>query len=334
MELPALSIIIPTYNSERCLKSCLESIKNQDYPQGKIEIIIADGGSKDRTVDIAKIYTKKIFQNTLKTGEAGKAVGFQNAKNEILVFIDSDNLLEGKDWLQKMVGPFQNKDIVGTEPLYYSYRKKDSYINRYSALMGMNDPICFFYKNYDRYNVLTKRWTGLRVTQQDKGGYILVELNEKNIPTIGANGFFIRRKALQMVFRGNYLFDIDIIYKLILLKQNTFAKVKVGIIHLFCNDISTFIRKQRRRINDYFYYQSNNMRAYPWKNQKGLFSFIFSTVLIVPLLYQAIKGFLRKRDVAWFFHPLACWITLMVYASGFMKAKFNKSKVERKNWRQ
>jgi glycosyltransferase involved in cell wall biosynthesis len=74
-KLPALSVVIPTYNSERTLRECLESIKNQDYPKNKIEIIIADGGSTDRTMEIARKYTNKNSQNLLRTGEAGKAVG-------------------------------------------------------------------------------------------------------------------------------------------------------------------------------------------------------------------------------------------------------------------
>ncbi len=47
-----ISIIIPTLNSARTLKDCLDSIAIQDYPKDKIEIIIADGGSTDDTMAI------------------------------------------------------------------------------------------------------------------------------------------------------------------------------------------------------------------------------------------------------------------------------------------
>ena len=75
MNIPTVSIVIPTYNSEATLEECLESIKKQDYPAEKTEIIIADGGSTDKTLEIAGKYTQNIFNNPLKTGEAGKAVG-------------------------------------------------------------------------------------------------------------------------------------------------------------------------------------------------------------------------------------------------------------------
>lgn len=47
-----ISIIIPTLNSAKTLKDCLASIAMQDYPKDKIEIIIADGGSTDGTLEI------------------------------------------------------------------------------------------------------------------------------------------------------------------------------------------------------------------------------------------------------------------------------------------
>jgi len=45
---PLVSVVIPTYNSEKTLKKCLESIKRQTYKN--IEIIVVDKFSKDRTV--------------------------------------------------------------------------------------------------------------------------------------------------------------------------------------------------------------------------------------------------------------------------------------------
>ena len=98
---PSISIITPTYNSAKTLASCLDSIKNQDY-KGDIEIIIADGGSTDSTLEIAQKYTDKIYPNPFKTGEAGKAAGVKHAKNEIIALIDSDNILPSRDWLSSM----------------------------------------------------------------------------------------------------------------------------------------------------------------------------------------------------------------------------------------
>ena len=315
-ELPSISIVIPTYNSERTLAQCLESIVGQDYPREKIEIIIADGGSKDKTLEIAeKFKVDKILHNPLRTGEAGKAVGLEAAKNEIMLFQDSDNILDRRDWLRKMVEPFGDLSIVGAEPLYYTYRKEDSLITRYCALLGMNDPLCLYLGNYDRYSYVTGKWTTLLVKTVDNGNYLLLELDERNIPTIGANGFLVRAEALKKVDSKPYLFDIDAVYQLIRMGQNNFAKVKIGIVHLFAGDVGTFMRKTYRRISDYLFYEKQRMRKYPWKrlSRLRLLNFALYTLLMIPIVRDSVKGYKKRPDRAWFFHLLACPLTSIIY---------------------
>ncbi len=331
-DLPTVSVVIPTYNSARTLMNCIESVKNQNYPMEKIEIIIADGGSTDNTLEIARKYTDKIYPNPLKTGEAGKAIGVKFSKGTIIALIDSDNILPTMDWLLSMTEPFNDKEIVGTEPLYYTYRKDDGYITRYCAMIGMNDPLSLFLGNYDRFSILTNKWTEISVTQEDKGNYLKIGLNEKNMPpSIGANGFLVRRDILVGCDISDYLFDIDIAYELLTQKKNKFAKVKVGIVHLFAGDVFTFIKKQRRRIKDYAYYKEQKLRKYPWGSlgKMKLLKFIIYTITILPLVSQLLRGYWRRQDRAWWFHVPACWITLFIYTNGYLKSMYNlKQKIE------
>src|SRR3989338_8867906 len=155
-EFPTISVITPTLNAGKVLEAELKSIREQDYPQEKIEIIIADGGSTDSTIDIAKRFDAKIVENHLKTGEAGKAVGVKHAQGDLVALIDSDNILPDPTWLRSMVQPFlDDPNIVASEPWRYTYRKEGGFIERYCALLGMNDPIVLFYGNYDRLSTLT-----------------------------------------------------------------------------------------------------------------------------------------------------------------------------------
>ncbi len=334
--LPSISIVIPVLNSERVLQGCLESIRSQDYPAHLVEVIIADGGSKDRSLDIAREYNAKIFQNPLKTGEAGKAVGLKKAQGDLVAFIDSDNLLPQKDWLLKMTQPFEDKDVLGAEPWEFTYRSEDGFIDRYCALLGVNDPICFFFGNYDKRNLLSGVWTELPIQQDDQGNWIKVTLSSHPIPTIGANGTIFRRQIMQGELAGDYFFDIDILACFMEKHPIHFAKVKIGIIHLFCgNSVRQFMRKQKRRIRDYLYYNELGVRKYPWKSQKkGLFKFLLSCFLVFPLIVQSFRGYFKKKDNAWFFHPLACWLTFIEYGSGTILNFFGIKGLTRNKWKQ
>ncbi|MFA5532019.1 MAG: glycosyltransferase family 2 protein [Candidatus Shapirobacteria bacterium] len=333
-----VSFIIPVLNAQKVLNSCLSSINKQKYPKSNYEIIIIDGGSTDKTLSIAKTYNSKIYKNPLKTAEAGKAVGIKQAKGQYICLIDSDNILPSTNWLKKMLFPLEeNNQIIGSEPIKFTYRKNSGFIERYSSLIGANDPYAFITGVYDRQNLINNKWTGLKIDQIDKKQYLEVILKPNtSIPTIGANGTIFRSNFLKKNLKSDYLFDIDIISQVINQTKEPllFAKVKIGIIHTFCeNSLSKFIRKQNRRITDYFYYQ--NLRQFNWDqtNKSGVLKYTLYTILIIPTLITSILGFIKKPDFAWFFHPFACLITLWMYTFTTIKYRLGLLKpLNRKTW--
>jgi glycosyltransferase involved in cell wall biosynthesis len=334
--LPSISILLPTLNAAKVLGKCLTSIKEQDYPKEKLEIIIADGGSTDATLDIISKFQIKVVDNPLKTGEAGKAMALKEAKNELVALIDSDNLLPDKKWLQKMVAPFSDPEISGSEPWEFTYRKDDSLVNRYCALIGANDPYCYFLGNYDKKSVLSGKWTGLVLTQKERGDYLKVKIEGKVLPTIGANGTIWRREVLKRALGDSrYLFDTDIPYLLAKKKPFWFAKVKIGIVHLYCPRLRDFYRKQKRRVQDFFHLEDKKEREETYQRQltKQL-TFILATIFVFPLVIQALKGYIKKPERAWFFHPVACLITLWLYGSETLLTKLRVPQIERKGWHQ
>lgn len=334
---PSVSVVIPTLNSERTLKSCLDSIKHQHYP-GYYEIIIADGGSSDNTIGIAKKFGAKIVSNYLKTAEAGKAVGAREAKGDLIAFVDSDNILISPNWIRRIVEPFtDDSEIIASEPVFFEYNRQDHWLTRYFALLGMGDPINLFLGNYDHFSNISGKWTELSIKYEEKKNYIVLILN-KILPTIGANGFMIRSPQLKNYLGRDYLFDIDILKEIISKEgEIKIAKVKIGITHLFSGNVFTFIRKQRRRIRDLLYYRKKGMRQLQLDKTRlfwGILKFIVATLIILPLLFQLTKGYLRKRDIAWLFHPLACWLTLYVYSWETLRFIFIKEEFNRNNWKQ
>jgi glycosyltransferase involved in cell wall biosynthesis len=83
----SVSIIIPTYNSEKTLSICLKSVKSQTYKN--IEAIVVDNFSKDRTIEIAKRANAKVCLVRAERGRA-KNLGMKKAMGDFICFIDSD----------------------------------------------------------------------------------------------------------------------------------------------------------------------------------------------------------------------------------------------------
>lgn len=313
-----MSIVIPVFNSASTLRSCLKSIFRQNYPKELVEVIVTDGGSTDKTLEIAREFDIKILFNPLRTGEAGKSVGLLAAKKDLVVFIDSDNILPSRNWLKRMVAPFENEDVVGTEPFAFTYRRFDPLISRYVALFGVCDPLQLYVGNRDRWNWVKQNWTDNTFHEIiDKGDYYVINLKKgRSIPCIGANGFVGKRRVLLDTDCKPYYFDIDVVYELAQRGHNKVAIVKLGIIHLHSNSVTTFMRKAYRRISDYLHFKRH--RKYPWvTTMKGINRFVISTVIMLPLVWEAVKGYRKKPDIAWFFHPLACLLVLMIYGISY-----------------
>ena len=111
--------------------------------------------------------------------------------------------------------------------------------------------------------------------------------------------------------------------------------MKVGIVHLYCRTIGDFYRKQKRRARDFFYLEKEEERRETYQRQAGRqFYFILTTITILPLIFQSIKGFIRKPDNVWLFHPFACLLTLWIYGSETILARLGRVQMDRKSWRQ
>ena len=88
---PLVSVVVPTFNSERFLERCLRSVRGQTYPN--VEVIVVDNYSRDKTREIAKKYADLVL---LKGGERSAQVNFgvRYARGKYVYRVDSDFVLE------------------------------------------------------------------------------------------------------------------------------------------------------------------------------------------------------------------------------------------------
>jgi len=90
---PDVSIIIPAFNEEEYITSCLESILKQEY-RGKMEVIVVNDGSNDRTAEIVEKYPAKLINLENNGGKANALnIGINQSKGDIIVFTDADSEL-------------------------------------------------------------------------------------------------------------------------------------------------------------------------------------------------------------------------------------------------
>jgi len=125
-KLPKISVIVVTYNSEKYIKKCLDSILESNYPN--YEILVIDNASSDNTLS-----ELKKFQNKLKLIKNKKNLGFtkannigiKNSKGKIIVLINPDAYVT-KNAILELVLPFlEDKKIMITgSKIYYPETKK------------------------------------------------------------------------------------------------------------------------------------------------------------------------------------------------------------------
>lgn len=113
MDPDKVSVIIPSWNRKDDLLRALKSIYRQDYKN--FEIIVADNGSTDGTIEILKEFPKvKLIQNKTNLGTSiAKNQGIATATGNLILFLDSDIEMSHEKCISNMVGIMQSHPEIG-----------------------------------------------------------------------------------------------------------------------------------------------------------------------------------------------------------------------------
>lgn len=111
-----ISVIIPIYNAELYLKTCIDAVLGQSYTN--FEVLLINDGSTDNSADICDEYLKrdnriKVVHKQNEGSASARNVGLELAQGEYIVFIDADDYIES-EYLQILVNKAseENADIV------------------------------------------------------------------------------------------------------------------------------------------------------------------------------------------------------------------------------
>jgi len=311
MKFPMISFVIATFNGERTIDRCLKSILEQDYPKNKIEIIIVDGGSIDKTLNIIKKYPVKLLYNNKKLAEGpgmGKALGGKNAKGDYICYVDQDNILVGKEWLKEMINPFLKDLSISIVQSQLYINKKTNLINHYIGIIGIEDP-------YAISNAITSQLIFNKKLFIEKKDFFLFKMNSKNQFYFGNNGGIYRKKEFEEI--GGYSRENDMCCE--------FSRMKIILAipkkaYLYHNSYSNFLNFIKKRGNHFkrFILANYKQRKYKWKGrylkEKGRFYVnIIKNLIIFPALFYSMYKTLKEKDAVWILHPIFLFVITMVY---------------------
>lgn len=302
---PKVSFIIPTFNADKYLERCLKSICEQDYPKDKFEIIVADMGSTDRTIELANHYGCTIFQDPIVLSEQRVVKAKKKAKGEFIVFLSSDNELACNDWLTKMLKPFENENVYGVfTPIVDSFDEKP--FTRYFNLM-QRDPFSWYIIGKVNPQNVTKKFPVLKETDD----YIVFNYTTERCDLIAYyhQGFVARSKFEPDVEKTSD--DMSPIIEMIK-KGYKIAYVKnAGIHHHTLESFKHFIKKFNDRMIARF-----TISTFGWRSRQKYMAgetkvrqymwFLYSLTLIGSSI-DMVKGLWKDRSVYWLYHPLACF---------------------------
>lgn len=106
-----VSVIVPTYHEEPGIESFLRQFERQTLPRSEFEIIIVDGGSEDRTREVAARYADRVILQTSRGIGGARNDGVVLARADIIATTDADCRV-ADDWLERISRHFENPEVV------------------------------------------------------------------------------------------------------------------------------------------------------------------------------------------------------------------------------
>lgn len=307
MKKPKVSFVIPMKEQDFRVIKLLESIKKQDYPKDKIEIIITDGGSNPKVIEECKKYPVKIYYNPKGFAEGagmGKDQGIWKSTGDLIVISESDIELIEKDWVKSMLKPFdKDKEIFASVPRLYIH-PKDNLTNRYLSYVGV-DPFAI-YRALEGVLVLNKKF------ENKKQEYFILKLDKKEPYCMGSNGFMFKKELIKKV--GDYAQDVEFISRLAEKDYTKFAVVNnAHVWHKNVKGFSNFLKKRMKWTRNYSKVYIKEKKRFKWiTNKPFFFMYTLKNLLIFPEIPRSIRNTFRYKDRAWLIHPFMLFLSTLI----------------------
>ena len=325
-----ISIIMPALNEESKIEKALKSIRMQNVNQEEIEILVVDGGSKDRTREIALSYDARVLENPQVVPEEAKRLGMYACSGKYVVFVDTDEEFTDKDQLGKRVQLFQSGNKVKAV-LNNTLRTPKGYpdLTRYDNCYG--DPFTLFVYRFDREDTI-RSLDRKRYTYESAG--------------VEGRIYFIKRDGLMPVgdgattmidfeyYKDNFSDKLDTsdfiatLFDDIVNKKGCFGIVENDIVnHYTTAKFKTYLRKLKFRVITNVY-PNENISGYTARAQSNSYlkmrKYLFLLYCLLPpvvLIDSAILA-IQKKCAVFMLHFVFTYYTLFVIGFIVLKKLF------------
>ncbi len=264
--MPLVSVIIPAYNAEKHLRSCVESVIRQSWKN--IEIIIVDDGSSDQTPEIALNFEServKVILQENKGGCAARNQGIKMSSGKYLQFLDADDMISPDKIKNQVLALEQYNLNVAVCPTVHFMDGQNPY------LLPVPEESFYLHDTHDTAGFFARLW----------GAYGKMHM-------VQTSAWLIPRALVEQAGMWNekILLDQDGEFYARIVLSSTGIKVTNGI---------NYYRK---------YIHGNNV-ASKYKNSDALSSAIKSSELKTNYLLEASNNPLSRKAVANVFMQLA-----------------------------
>jgi len=117
-----VSIIIPTFNGASRIGYCLEAIVSHTAGRN-VEILVVNDGSADNTTDVVQRYSGVRLITQANAGPAAARNRGALATSGTIILFTDDDCVPTPNWLDAMLEPFENPEVVGTKGVYRTHQK-------------------------------------------------------------------------------------------------------------------------------------------------------------------------------------------------------------------
>jgi glycosyltransferase involved in cell wall biosynthesis len=262
--------------------------------------LLVDGGSNDRTLEIAKRYPVRIIHNSKRTCPAGRYLGFLNATGDLHTYIDADMELCEKTWLEDMVRPLaENPKVTASFP-EYRVDPKDPPLTRYFQHHQVWNPYLEFISPTVRETI-----------ESSSPNYSLCHFKPDRFPLVPIMLFRmeILRKLLESKGPGWGWIDTEIAVLSVNRNFRTFAYVPVGLYHHTYPSLRVYCRKIKRDVQE-SYMRTLGEREVVYVDRHNpadlvsLASWILYANSLIPETFRALINTIAYREWVMLYRPI------------------------------